>query len=83
MAAPVAEVPIERVMAPYPGVDWSKYVVVQSNDTPPVSFKVLRDAAKMSTYLTNLIPLERTKMPPSRFPSPKWMRKACTTSFST
>jgi len=34
----------EVVTAPYTGVDWQKFIVVQSNDATPVEYKVLREA---------------------------------------
>jgi len=38
------------------GIDFSKYVVLQSNDQPkPVEYKVLRDAAKMSGLIKDML----------------------------
>ena len=46
----------EEVAAPYEAVDWSKYVVLQSNDQPkPVEYKLLREAAKMSGLIKDML----------------------------
>ena len=47
---------VMEVQAPYDGVDWTQYVVLQSNDQPkPVEFKVLRDAAKLSGLIKDML----------------------------
>jgi len=50
MSAAIAE-----VSAPYDGVDWTTYIVVQSNDARPVEYKLSRNAAKMSGLLKDML----------------------------
>jgi len=46
----------EEVSAPYDGVDWTKYIVLQSNDQPkPVEYKLDRDASKMSGLIKDML----------------------------
>jgi S-phase kinase-associated protein 1 len=47
--------PAQEVTAPYDGVDWTKYVVLQSNDTKPVEYKVLKDATQMSGLIKDML----------------------------
>jgi S-phase kinase-associated protein 1 len=44
-----------EVSPPYTNVDWSQYIVVQSNDRPAVEFKLSREAAKMSSLFKDLL----------------------------
>jgi S-phase kinase-associated protein 1 len=37
------------------GVEWDKYIVLQSNDQPPQEYKVLREAAKMSALIKEML----------------------------
>jgi len=43
------------VSAPYDGVDWANFIVVQSNDAKPVEYKLSRAAAKMSGLLKDML----------------------------
>jgi S-phase kinase-associated protein 1 len=47
--------PAEVVAAPYDGVNWSTHIVLQSNDARPVEYKVLREAAKMSGLIKDML----------------------------
>jgi S-phase kinase-associated protein 1 len=37
------------------GIEWEKYLVLQSNDATPVEYKVLREAAKMSGLIKDML----------------------------
>jgi len=45
----------EPVQAPYDGVDWRNYIVLQSNDNRPFEYKVSREAAKMSGLIKDML----------------------------
>jgi S-phase kinase-associated protein 1 len=44
-----------EVCAPYTNVDWSQYIVVQSNDQRPVEYKLSRAAAQMSGLFKDML----------------------------
>jgi len=39
----------------YDGIEWEKYIVLQSNDAKPVEYKVSREAAKMSGLIKDML----------------------------
>lgn len=39
----------------YDGIEWDKYIVLQSNDGKPVEYKVSREAAKMSGLIKDML----------------------------
>ena len=39
----------------YDGIEWDKFIVLQSNDSTPVEYKVSRDAAKMSGLIKDML----------------------------
>lgn len=43
------------VTAPYAGVDWRTHVVLTSSDAKPVAFRVLRDGARLSKIIADLL----------------------------
>jgi len=45
----------EPLTAGYDGLDWAKYIVLQSNDAKPVEYKVTREAAKMSGLIKDML----------------------------
>eukprot|EP00008_Paramoeba_atlantica_P004964 CAMPEP_0201477350 /NCGR_PEP_ID=MMETSP0151_2-20130828/2383_1 /ASSEMBLY_ACC=CAM_ASM_000257 /TAXON_ID=200890 /ORGANISM="Paramoeba atlantica, Strain 621/1 / CCAP 1560/9" /LENGTH=199 /DNA_ID=CAMNT_0047858031 /DNA_START=56 /DNA_END=655 /DNA_ORIENTATION=- len=45
----------QAVQAPYPDVDFGKYIVLQSNDTPPQEFCITREATKQSVVLSGAL----------------------------
>lgn len=47
--------PVDVVTPPYEGVDWRTHIVLQSSDSRPVELKVLREAAKMSGLIKDLL----------------------------
>ena len=59
--------PAKIVSAPYTGVDWNTHIVLQSNDKPAVELVVLREAALMSTVISDMLadqaPGEETVIP--------------------
>ena len=51
----MASAGVVEVSAPYEGVDWAAFLVVQSNDAKPVEYKLSRGAAKMSGLLKDML----------------------------